>query len=583
MIKKAFAVAFIVCLCQAGNAELEFKLDTSIKESLKDIKVLPAVRQKPSVLPSTISGIDIKGNNRISSDRILEAVKSRIGDSLSQEKVAMDIKAISSLGLFEDVRSDFIKEKAGTRLVFTIKENPVIKDITFEGTTVYKKEQLTSVMVSKQGQMLNFKNVQEDIKAIEELYHKDGYILQRVVDVVTDPKTGVLKVKMVEGVVEAIAIDGNDVTREYVITRELRTKPGTVLNEKVLSKDLRRVFNLGFFSNVTPNFDAGSEADKVILILNVKESKTNTINFGGGYGEREGWFGFVDLAAENLFGTGQGAMLRGQAGQTQSTYQLRYTYPWLFPEKLGERVSFTVRRWLTEGKNVYLLETPEREGRYNGWDFSLSKPLNDEWNASVTVGTERVTPTGTATFEPYDQTTVALSAAFDTRDNWMNPTTGKYYVFAYKQGWKYASVQTDFGKASVDFNQFLKLAENHVLAGHLGGGLGVGDVPVGEIYYVGGANTVRGYEPSQAKIGKRKVLLNIEYRLTFNDMFQGVLFFDSGDAWNDGGFVPSNFISGKGFGIRLNTPMGPIRLDYGIGDHRTFGEGVLHFSIGHAF
>ncbi|MEK7377016.1 MAG: BamA/TamA family outer membrane protein, partial [Candidatus Margulisiibacteriota bacterium] len=149
--------------------------------------------------------------------------------------------------------------------------------------------------------------------------------------------------------------------------------------------------------------------------------------------------------------------------------------------------------------------------------------------------------------------------------------------------WKYASVRTTFSKYSIDLNQFVKLAEQHTLAGHVGVGLGLGDIPVGEIYYVGGANTVRGYEPFQAKTGKRKLLANLEYRLTFNDMFQGVLFYDWGNAWDSGGIIFSDFISGKGFGLRLNTPMGPIRLDYGIGANRAFAEGVLHFSIGQAF
>jgi outer membrane protein insertion porin family len=83
----------------------------------------------------------------------------------------------------------------------------------------------------------------------------------------------------------------------------------------------------------------------------------------------------------------------------------------------------------------------------------------------------------------------------------------------------------------------------------------------------------------------------MEYRYTFNDIFQGVIFYDFGSAWGEvingeaGGGGPdfSQFLSGRGFGLRLNTPLGPIRLDYGIGDSRSFGEGLVHFSIGQAF
>ena len=79
--------------------------------------------------------------------------------------------------------------------------------------------------------------------------------------------------------------------------------------------------------------------------------------------------------------------------------------------------------------------------------------------------------------------------------------------------------------------------------------------------------------------------------LTEQEQFQGVAFYDFGNAWGevlDGsatGGAPdfSQFLSGRGLGLRLNTPMGPIRLDYGIGDSRSFGEGIVHFSIGQAF
>jgi outer membrane protein insertion porin family len=100
---------------------------------------------------------------------------------------------------------------------------------------------------------------------------------------------------------------------------------------------------------------------------------------------------------------------------------------------------------------------------------------------------------------------------------------------------------------------------------------------------VGSANTVRGYYPSEARLGRKKLLLNVEYRYTFNEVFQGVGFFDFGNAWDEGAPPFGDFISGKGFGIRLNTPLGPLRLDYGIGAGKNFGEGIIHFSMGQAF
>ncbi len=533
--------------------------------------------------PSKISGVYVQGNSNIPSEQIFQNIISKVGDSLSEDKVNDDIKLIYAMGYFSDVKRELKKTASGTEIRYIVKENPVIRGISLEGFSVYPEQKILSTLESRTGAIMSFKSIQNDVQAIEQLYRGDGYILAKVVDVSVDPATEFLTIKLIEGRIENVIINGTKNTKDYVILREMNSKPGSVLNEVTLRKDLRRVFNLGFFSEVTPDFEPGLDNDKVSVVMNIKEGKTNTINFGGGYGEREGWFGFVDLSAENLFGTGQGTLLRGQSGQQQSTYQFRYSVPWFMPQQLGDRTTLTFRRWLTMGKNVYLVDTPEREGVYNGWETAFNRPISDEWSVGLSVGSERVDNTAATTFEPYTSNTVGLSVSYDSRDNWMNPSTGVYYVLGLRRGWKIASAQTNFTKYTLDLNRFLPLGSGQVLAMHLGVGTGIGDVPIGEIFYAGGANTIRGYDPSESRTGKDKLIANIEYRYSFNDMFQGVLFFDWGNAWNTGWPDPGKFISGRGFGLRLNTPMGPIRLDYGIGSNRAFSEGTLHFSVGHAF
>ncbi len=531
-----------------------------------------------------VGSVSIKGNDLVAYDEILAAVSLRPGDNISAAGVNNDLRAIYALGYFSDVKIEFAEIKNRVAITYKVFENPPLRGIEISGNTVFSSAEILSEFSSKPGAPLSYGTVREDISALEKRYHEAGYILAKVIDASSNPETNILSIKLVEGVIEGLSIDGNTNTKDYVIFREINSKPGTVLNEKILGKDLRRLFNLGFFSEVTPDFQPGQSPDSVNLVIKVKEGKTTTVNFGGGYGEREGWFGFVDLNSDNLMGTGQGVMVRGQSGQQLQTYQLRYTYPWLFPDKLGDRVLFSARRWLTIGKNVYLIETTEKEGIYNGWEIGFSKPFSDEWSVGLTLGSENVNPTGASTFEPYTSNTIGLSLSYDTRDNWMNPSKGDYYTYGIRRGWKYApSGETNFTKWSVDLNRFYSPFERQTIAGRMSMGIGLGDVPVGELYYAGGANTVRGYEPIEARSGTKKVVLNLEYRYTFNDIFQGVLFYDWGNAWYNGWPNTYDFISGKGFGVRLNTPMGPIRLDYGIASNRSFSEGTLHFSIGHAF
>jgi len=550
--------------------------------SLKDF-LTPSNEVQPKNEPSGISvtAIEIKGNKIVPTKTITDAVFTKVGDQFFDAKVDADIKAIYNLGFFSDVTADTPDHLEGKKVVYNVVENPILSGISFEGVSVFTPEALTSSMKTRPGDILNYTQLRSDIDNINGMYKNNGYILARVIDVAVEPSTSVLKVKVIEGLVESISIEGNDKTQGYVILRELNTKPGTPLNEKVLTKDLRRVYNLGFFSEVNPNFAPGKAPDKVVLVVNVKEQSTNTVNFGGGYGERDGWFGFVDLEVNNLFGTGQGLMMKGQSGQQSQTYQFKYFNPWVLEDKLGDHTSFTARRWYTVGSDVYFVGQNEI---HNGWDLTLGKPFyEDVWRASVTLGGEWVGPYAGSTFEAYDSNTVGLSLSYDTRDNWLNPTEGVLHTLSLKTGVMYSSKTALFTKYGEDSNFFYPLAERQVLAFHLGAGLGVGDIPVGEDYWVGSANTVRGYSVYDAHVGTRKLLANLEYRYTFNEMFQGVLFYDWGDAWFEGAPDFAHFMSGTGVGVRVNTPLGPIRLDYGIAGGKNLGEGYLHFSIGQTF
>ena len=586
--------ALILLLCLFLSAGISFSEEISSPEadegtllgtseftlpSFLDFKEPPIKESAPPRVETLVTSLEVKGNIKVGLDKVMEAVFTKVGEPLIEEKVNADVKAIYGMGYFSDVQAQTTPYKNGSKVTFIISENPFIKFITFEGNSAISTEVLVASMESKAGDILSYAKLRGDMQRIDSLYHNSGYMLARVVDVGND-EAGGLKIKMIEGLVEGISIEGNESTQRYVILRELNTKKGRALNEKVLSKDLRRVFNLGFFSEVNPAFEPGLSPDKIKLVVRVKEQRTNTINLGGGYGEREGWFGFVDLSINNLFGTGQALMIRGQSGTQLQTYQFKYYNPWVLEEYFGDHLGFTFKRWYTIGTDFYFAGQNEI---HNGWSTMFTKPFAEVWSASIGYGGEWVGPYRDSSFEAYDANTVDLSLSYDTRDFWMNPTEGMFHTISTRWGWKYTSKTTQFMKYGLDLNFFVPLAERQVLALHGGSGFAVGDVPVGELYWVGGANTVRGYYPSDSVTGTKKLLFNAEYRYTFNEIVQGVVFLDYGYAWDTGAPQFPQFLSGKGLGVRLNTPLGPIRLDWGIASGKNFADGILHFSIGQAF
>lgn len=541
-------------------------------------------------LDSLITDIQIKGNQYVHEKTILSAISSKVSTLVDETNINNDQKAVFGLGYFENVEVSFEAYKKGSRVIYTVKENPPVRKIIFDGNSAYSTAELRSLMTTTEDQLLNFKLLRKDIETIQEKYTADGYILSKIVDVKTDPKTETLYFKISEGMVQGLTIEGyNDKnepvklnTKGYVISREMKTSSGSVFNEKELKKDIRRVYNLGYFKEINPVFQPGSKENSVIIILNVKEARTSTVNFGGGFGEREGWFGFADLALNNLMGTAQNLLLKGQSGQEISTYQFKYYNPWMLPQKLGDRTSFTYRLWNTMGRDIYLTQQDEL---HLGWDMSLGKELRDDFRSTFSFGSENVTPRRGASFEAYISTFVGLDFSYDTRDVWMNPSNGAFHTISLKQGWKAtgSAPTTNYTKYGLELNRFNPVRENLVFAWHIGSGLGVGDLPIGELYWAGGPNTIRGYALEEIKKGPKKLITNWEMRYSFNETFQGVAFFDWGNAWYPGFPEFSDFIAGWGPGVRVNTPLGPIRLDYGMGTGKSFGSGILHFSIGQAF
>jgi len=581
MARKSLFITFLLLILFSFGAAAEEKgvgipsiLDILETETKTETRSRPSAYEDRTVTSIEVSGV---GAQHMRESR--DAIFSKVGETFIEQKVQADVKAIYALGYFADVKADTFPYRGGVKVIYVAEENPAVTAVNFDGNMVFSDEALAATMETKIGETLNYSTLREDIKRIDSKYKSAGYLLARVVDVSTD-QDGALTLKIVEGFIESIKISGNENTQEYVIRRELKTRPGTVLNERTLTRDLRSVFNLGFFSEVNPAFEPGEEPDEIVLVIRVKEQRTSTINLGGGYGEREGWFGFVDLSVNNLFGTGRAMMIRGQSGQELQTYQFKYFDPWVLEDYFGDHLSFTFKRWHTIGSDFYFVGQNEI---HNGYDVTFGKPLADVWRLSWSLGSEWVGPYSDSSFEAYDTLTTGLSLSYDTRDIWLNPTEGVFHTVSTRWGWKYCGGVTQFTKYGLDFNFYFPVAERLTLALHAGAGLGVGDVPIGERYWVGSANTVRGFYPSEANLGFRKLQFNAEYRYTFNEIFQGVLFFDFGNAWDTGAPIFGDFLSGEGFGIRMTTPLGPIRLDYAIGNGKEASDGVIHFSIGQAF
>ena len=547
-----------------------------------------------------ITAIVVQGNENISKDLIISQITSNLGDVFSKENVEKDMKAVYDLGYFKDVKIKLESFRDGYKVVFEVIENLPIKEINIEGNTVVSKEEMREVMVLQEGQIFCQKILKNDLDRISQLYKDRGYLLINIRDINFDEE-GKLWIKISEGRLEKIVIEGNDKTKEKVITREIDIKSGDLFNFETARKSLQKIYNLGYFEDVSMKLEPGAEEDSIVLVIKVIEKNTGRFGIGAGYNSEEGLMGFSNYQENNLFGGGQKVEAKVEIGG-RTTYKLSFLEPWLggTPTSLGFEVYDTISNKKDKEEKVILAEYDEER---LGGRLILGRKITDSAKLGLELKSERVTHdliSGTLPEDTNEGLTNSLVPTFsyDTRDNVFEPTSGWYHSFSLEKAGgflggdyeftKYnltlrAYISTKFIEDVIDIGSVKKITDNlskGVLALRAMGGMADTDLPSFAVYQVGGMNTLRGYDFGEFS-GDKSLVFNVEYRFPLAENFQAVLFADWGQAWDYEESINFEDLKfGRGVGVRFDTPLGPIRLDYGINEE---GEGKTYFSIGHTF
>lgn len=553
----------------------------------------------------------------------------RPGDEVTPEAIREDGKRIAQLGYFADVTPQLIKQADGYELVIYLRENPIVKQVVLENSpTLFSREQLLSPFQDFTDQTLNYADLQQAQAEAEAMYHRQGYTLARM-EVVSETnghvldKQGQLRLRIHEGVIESIEPTGQERTEAQVILREFALQPGMVFEQQRFSADLTRLQNLGIFNDIKLRPEPGKlNPHHYRLVLELQENKTADVGLNFSLNNRDGLLGGFHLTDTNFLGKGQYLnlnfqagldflnLLSGQAQQSQRAFygRLDFGEPWLFADRtaLGASV-FSERTALFYGLDVSSL-LPDSNGLQqtrSGVSLSLGRPLFGDqfspWRGRLAFTAEQVQ---LQDFRGVAQREVSLSKrlsatdvlfnlsgqlSYDTRNNVFNPTQGFYGQLSAQPVWGDAA----YLKLAGQLNTYIPVLDPGLtLALGLQGGSFVGQHPLYEQFFGTGPSSLRGWPENGTLFGSQYLIGSAEARFPIYDFISGVLFTDIGNFFPDRQSENNQglpFKYGVGAGVRLQTPLGMLRLDYGIRDFQVLGAGgfwdasQFHFSIGQKF
>ncbi|GAB6137317.1 BamA/OMP85 family outer membrane protein [Halanaerobaculum tunisiense] len=522
---------------------------------------------KEKLEENTITAIKVVGNEEIAEEEILNGVETTIGDNISYDQLQQDMQSIFDLGYFFDVKVNFKNHKDGVMLIFEVIENPQLSAIKITGNENVPDTKFKETIGLQTGEILNVNQLNQGVKELNKYYQEEGFVLAEIVDV-TIKNEDELHIKVNEGQINKILISGNDKTKDYVIRRELSLEPGQVFNINQMWSDLRDVYNLGYFKDVKPKFNRVEDNPQAVnLEVQVEEAKTRTASLAGGYSGNYGWTGSVNLELDNFRGRGQNVKLKWQFGQKKNTYEIGFYEPWAF----GSQTSVNF--------NLYNKDETEPSGKEvetKGGDITLGRPLTDNTQGYLKLNIDRE-KTKEADAENWndwqDNRSLTLKTVRDTRDNVLSPRSGSKSELAIEKAGILGG-DNDYTKYQADLRKYLPSGKDNSWAIRLKLGESSGDL-TDHKYSLSGLDGIRGYDDDYYKpennpeeegfIGESVLASSLEYRFKIVDKVTGVSFVDAGRTFEDHiDLEELNDINySAGLGVRFDTPMGQLGLDYG--------------------
>ncbi len=639
-------------------AEVDFEMET--REDRPDLAVVVFKIQEYAQVE--VKRVNFLGNVAIEDDELQSIMATREGGVLSfltdmgafqEQNFEEDLQRITAYYYNEgyvqvQVEMPTLRltpDKRHLYITIRVDEGPqhYTGEVDISGDMLTEREELLAMTRLGDDRVFSYGRLQEDMMRLQRFYQDAGYanaqVIPRdridaenhIVDVTYDINKGE-KVR-----IGRIEVEGNSTTRDRVIRRELAIEEGEWYSASAIETSQRRVERLGYFEEVNITPQQSDSAGAMDLTVQVAERPTGTFQLGAGLSSQESFIFQGQVSQENLLGRGQSLQLSAQLSSIRTLFNLRFTEPWF----MGTRWSLATDLYNFD----FLYQDFARRSMGGtltlGYPIGelLGLPMGDDLRGSVRYKLEDVdvrpggisgtsAQSGSPFFEGGLTSSLRLGMTYDTRDNRLFPTDGAYHSASVEvadgtwtlSGNEFAKFDTDFrGYFPVFWNFVLRLNSN---LGYVAQTRADSRVPIFERYYVGGPDSVRGFErfalgPTQRVAssqsdpvgaleefqmgGNKSLVLNaeLEFPIFAAAQLRGVFFADVGNAFDDGQRLTLRpdimadddedyedaLRTAVGFGMRWFSPIGPLRFEWGFPLQRLPGERpvVFDFSIEQAF
>jgi outer membrane protein insertion porin family len=579
------------------------------------------------VVPAT--SVQIVGATPELETVVRQKITTQTGLETSQIQLKQDVATILDTGFFANASVSSQTNDRGLDVTFRV-EPAIVRSFRLTNGQSLTPELVNRFFGDQVGRPVSPSALAEGVRRTNEWFAQNGYSLARVLTV-QPTRQGVVTIDVAEGVVgevklrfltrEGTTVDenGNPVryrTQEGFVRRQILLQPGQVLQQKVVQADVDRLGKLGIFEGVSVSLEG--DARRLNVIYNLVEAKSRGFNFGGGYNDDLGLFGTINYQDTNFGGLAQRLSANAQVGTRDVQFDGRFVSPYRAtdPNTLGYGANAFRRQGGSRvfDEDIKLLNGDRVRERRVGGGANIEYPIGQDFLGTLGLNYTRTSlrnsrgdvvqqdkqgnPLSFSGNGIDDLLTLSFNAVRDQRNNPTSPSKGSLINLGTAQSLPIGDSKILSNRLSANYAQFIPV--DWIRAGkdsqfpqtigfNLQVGTVIGDLPPYDAYTLGGTNSVRGFGNDDVATSRSYVLASAEYRFPIYRFIGGAAFLDFGSGLNSQDAVlgepglqrgKPGFGVGYGLGLRVNSPIGIIRLDFGLNNQ---GESKFHFGFGQKF